>query len=87
LTAISPHLTPLRAFVLPETVTLKVAVSLEDDATLSTDGYIDAHLEDGDELIIQKSPHTCRFLRVHPKSHFYHTLVSKLVRGATIPSL
>ncbi len=87
LTPISPHLTPLRALVLPEGAIVRVTLSLEENASLSTDGSIDTPLEDRDELITHKSPHTCRFLRLHPKSHFNQTLVPKLVRGVTASSV
>ncbi len=54
------------------------------DAVLSVDGYIERQLQPGDRVEVEQSPLKARFLRAHPKNHFYATLTRRLgfsIRG------
>ncbi len=80
-TPISPHLTPLKGMVLPGEAQVKIQVLTEDRAALSTDGRMEGELKDKDTLTVAASPHTCHFVRMHPKGYFYKNLAHRLAEG------
>jgi NAD+ kinase len=80
LNAISPHPTFANALVLPYTAVVELRVNTSHKAMLSIDGQINLDLEDGDSVKVRLSPHVARFLRAHPPTYFYSTLMNRLVQ-------
>jgi len=78
LTPIAPHLTPARAFVLSEQVTITLDVAMEYDAVLTIDGQVDLALANRDLVTITASKHAAKFVRLQPRDYFYSTLVERL---------
>ena len=78
LAPVAPHLSLAFPLVLPQAsvVTLRLETYLT--ATLSVDGHINLPLADGATVTVKRSPHTARFLRVHPDGSFYSSLEEKL---------
>lgn len=81
-TPISPHLAPLKGMVLPEDAQVRIRLLTKDRAALSTDGRMEGDLEDEDTVMVAASPHTCHFVRVHPRGYFYRDLARRLGEGA-----
>ncbi len=75
---ISAHLSIGYALVLPSTSTIELEVHTDYQAILSIDGQVDISLQDGDNVKIKRSPHSVRFLRVHPPGFFFGTLEQRL---------
>ena len=75
---VAPHLSLAYPLVLPP----KAAVTLRLDtyirATMSVDGHINLPLEDGVTIMVERSPHVVRFLRLRPREYFYSSLEEKL---------
>ncbi len=78
LVPVAPHLSTGYPLVLPETAELKLKLNTYHAATLSVDGHINLSLSDGDSVIVRRSPHVARFLRIRPGESFYSTLEDKL---------
>ncbi len=78
LVPVAPHLSSAYPLVLPETAELKLQLNTYHAATLSVDGHINLPLSDGDTVVIRRSPHVARFLRIRPGVSFYSTLEEKL---------
>jgi NAD+ kinase len=79
LVPVAPHLSMERPVVLSQGVTVRIAVSGGRPAVLTVDGEVQAELQDGDEVLVEASPHVARFTRVQEKTYFYKTLVERLV--------
>jgi len=78
LVPVAPHLSSAYTLVLPETAELKLQLNTYHAATLSVDGHINLSLSNGDTVIIRRSPHVARFLRIRPGESFYSSLEDKL---------
>ncbi len=78
LVPVAPHLSMERPIVLAEGVTVRISVGGGRPAVLTVDGEVYAELSDGDEVIVEASPHVARFVRVQEKTYFYKTLVARL---------
>jgi NAD+ kinase len=75
---IAPHLSFNRAIVLAEGAKVRFQVQTDHRAVLTVDGQFHVELNDGDFVVVEASPHTCRFVRLGPPSAFYRTLMEKL---------
>ena len=78
LNPISPHLGLQQALVLSSDTTIELEIRTDHEAMLSIDGQIDIPLQDNDRVRVMRSPYTTRLLRIHPTSHFYDSLESRL---------
>jgi NAD+ kinase len=78
---VAPHLGLTAGLVLPPTATTNLTLLSSEQAILSIDGYVDLPLASGESVRIKASSHKARFLRIHPPSHFYHTLTQRLDFG------
>ena len=78
---ISCHLGLSHALVLPPQSIVDLKVARRDRVVLSIDGQVEVPLSEGQNVRVQLSPHTVRFLRIHEPAHFYGLLWQKL-RGA-----
>lgn len=70
LVPILSHLTPGYALVLPETAEVQLTVHTDSDAVITVDGYVNSLLADGATILLKRSPHTTRFLRIHPNTYW-----------------
>lgn len=75
---IAPHLCIDRAIVLSHGATLKILVRTEHQAIISADGQMEVSVQDGDQVIVQKSDHVTRFVRVQEPTYFYRNLNSRM---------
>jgi NAD+ kinase len=75
---VAPHLSPAYPLVLPETADFVLRVNTYLPATLSVDGHVNLPLSDGDRIVVRRSPHVARFLRIRPRESFYGSLEAKL---------
>ena len=86
LVPVAPHLSMERPLVLAEGVTVHIVVASGRPAVLTVDGEVQAELENGDEVVVEASPHVVRFARVRERTYFYKTLVARLVPRNQIPN-
>ncbi|MBI4301230.1 MAG: NAD(+)/NADH kinase [Chloroflexi bacterium] len=75
---VAAHLCANTAIALPPTAVVGLTVEADHPAILSIDGQEDLPLSDGDQIIVKRSVHVTRFLRLKPLYHFYSTLLEKL---------
>lgn len=75
---VASHLGLPTALVLPSTADIRLTVLDDGQSMVSVDGHMDLALSPGDCVRVRRSPHVARFLRGHPPSHFYETLLAKL---------
>lgn len=75
---IAPHLSFSRAIVLAEGAKVRFQVRTDHRAVLTVDGQFHVEVDDGDHVVVEASPHTCRFVRLGPPSYFYRTLMERL---------
>ena len=80
LNPLSPHLAFANALVLPSTAVIELRVHTTHGAMVSVDGQVNVDLENGDSVRVRLSPNVARFLRAQPASHFYGTLMNRLVQ-------
>jgi len=78
---ISCHLGLSHALILPPQSIIDLKVARRDRVVLSIDGQVEVPLSEGQNVRVQLSGHTVRFLRIHQPAHFYGLLWQKL-RGA-----
>jgi NAD+ kinase len=78
LVPITPHLSSSYKLVLPSETVVQLRVLAVHQATLSIDGHINLPLAGGAIITVKHSPHTIRFLRIHPQDAFYRSLEEKL---------
>ena len=78
---ISCHLGLSHALILPPQSIIDLKVARRDRVVLSIDGQVEVPLSEGQNVRVQLSHHTVRFLRIHQPAHFYGLLWQKL-RGA-----
>ena len=78
LVPIAPHLSSAYPLVLPETAELTLHLNTYHAAALSVDGHINLSLSNDDAVVIKRSPHVVKFLRIRPRESFYSSLEDKL---------
>ncbi len=78
LVPIAPHLSSAYPLVLPETAELTLHLNTYHAATLSVDGHINLSLSNEEAIVIKRSPHVVKFLRIRPRESFYSSLEDKL---------
>lgn len=77
-TPIVPHPTPHPSLVVDADAQVDVIVKTHHDAVLAIDGQIIRPLDSGDRVSCSRSEHQAYFVRLHPPSNFYATLLEKL---------
>jgi NAD+ kinase len=82
---VAPHLSMSRAVVLPGSTELALEVVGGREASLTVDGQVGRALVNGDRVLVSKSPHRARFIRLSPASLFYRTLLRRLRRPDQAP--
>ncbi|MBI4300971.1 MAG: NAD(+)/NADH kinase, partial [Chloroflexi bacterium] len=75
---VAPHMGLPNSLVLPPEVSVSLVVGTDNEAIMSVDGQLDLRLANGDTVLVKRSPHVARFLRIRPRTYFYATLVAKL---------
>jgi NAD+ kinase len=78
LVPICPHLSLDRTIVLAEGATVTVCVESSGDAAVVVDGTAKASLQAGDRVVLAKSPHVSRFVRLYDRRQVYETLMERL---------
>jgi NAD+ kinase len=78
LVPICPHLSLDRTIVLAEGATVTVCVESVGDAAAVVDGVPEALLQVGDRVVLSKSPHVSRFVRLYDRRQVYETLMERL---------
>lgn len=74
LVAVAPHLSLDRAIVLAEGSSVNITIETDHQAVLSVDGQSPIHLENGDQVNVRASSHTCNFVRFQDPAYFYRNL-------------
>lgn len=64
--------------ILPGSSVIELRASGGHQPMLSVDGSLDMSLDAGEKVTVRRSPHVARFMRAHPASTFYSTLVRRL---------
>lgn len=85
LVPIASHLSMTSALVLPGMAQVRLEAASDCAATLTIDGQINRPLERGDSVLVARSTHKARFIRLSPPSHFYRSLLHKLRRPDQAP--
>jgi NAD kinase len=67
-----------RAIVLSQGAVVKILVHTDHQAILTVDGQFEYELQDGDQVTVQASRHTSRFVRLQDQTYFYRTLMERL---------
>jgi len=75
---ISSHLTLAAGLVLPPDTVVQLRVQTDNQAMMSVDGQVDIPLNNGEGVLVKRSPHTVRFWRRQPLSYFYSSLIQRL---------
>jgi NAD+ kinase len=75
---ISAHLTLNYPVVLPSTAVVELGVRTDHEAMISLDGQVGMPLRDGDRVVVKRSPHAARFVRLNPPGFFYSALERRL---------
>jgi NAD+ kinase len=78
LVPICPHLSLDRTIVLAEGATVTVRVELVSEGSIVVDGSIETQLQQDDRIIVTKSPHVTRFVRMYDRRQVYETLMERL---------
>ncbi|MBS1251327.1 MAG: NAD kinase [Anaerolineales bacterium] len=78
ITPIVPHPTPYPSLVVDANSQIDVRVKTHHDAVLAIDGQINRPLRRNDRVSCSRSKHVASFVRLHPPSNFYATLMEKL---------
>lgn len=80
LTPVAPHLSSIDTLVISSDARVTLKTSSREGAVLTSDGQLDIPLVSEDVVQICASRHTLALARVHPRNHFYETLVGRLIR-------
>ncbi|MPZ48163.1 MAG: hypothetical protein GEU75_02430 [Dehalococcoidia bacterium] len=75
---VAPHLAAQHAVVLPGDETVHITLEPGQQAVLSVDGEADLQLEEGDSVVVGRSEHKARFLRLQPGTDFYKRMAAQL---------
>lgn len=78
ITPIVPHPVPYPSLVVNADSRVEVSVMTHHNAMLAVDGQILRPLQSGDRIACSRSEHVASFVRLHPPSNFYATLLEKL---------
>lgn len=66
--------------VLHEDAVVTLQLRSRHHANLAIDGRENLSLQEGDEVVVRRSPRVCTFVRLRPSSQFYSQLVARLRR-------
>ncbi|MCS6882010.1 MAG: NAD(+)/NADH kinase [Oscillochloridaceae bacterium] len=80
LVGIAPHLSRVPSMVLHEDAVVTLQLRSRHHANLAVDGRENLALQEGDEVVVRRSPRVCTFVRLRPSSQFYSQLVARLRR-------
>lgn len=80
LVGIAPHLSRVPSMVLHEDAVVTLQLRSRHHANLAIDGRENLSLQEGDEVVVRRSPRVCTFVRLRPSSQFYSHLVARLRR-------
>ncbi len=80
LVPIAPHLTQLRALVVPGEARIEIVVHTVQPAILTVDGHLDLPVADGERVCIELAAETTRFARLGTEADFYRLLEARLTR-------
>ncbi len=75
---VAPHLSLARCVVVPGSSEIELEMDSTEDGAISIDGQVNRSVGVGTRVIIRRSPHYARFLRLSPPEQFYSTLARKL---------
>jgi NAD+ kinase len=75
---ISCHLGLSQALVLPAQSAVDLKIARDEKVVLSIDGQVELRLSDGQDVRVQVSPYTARFLKIRGPAYFYGSLWQKL---------
>jgi NAD+ kinase len=78
LVPICPHLSLDRTIVLAEGATVQAHVELVSEGALIVDGVTETQLRPDDRVVLSKSPHVTRFVRLYDRRQVYETLIERL---------
>ena len=78
LVPICPHLSLERTIVLAEGATVTAAVESASQGAVIVDGVTTVQLQQGDRVVLAKSPHKTRFVRLYDRRQVYETLMERL---------
>jgi NAD+ kinase len=75
---VAPHLSFQQALVLHEKAVIMVRLETGHEAMVTADGQNAITLQGGDEVMITRNLHDCRFIRLESPGYFYRRLMEKL---------
>lgn len=76
--SVAAHLSRIPAIVVPGSSRIGLRMETDHEAVLSLDGQLDVPIASGTEVIVERSQHRARFLRLRPPSYFYTSLQARL---------
>jgi NAD+ kinase len=80
LVPVAPHLTQVKALVLPDDAQIELVVHTIEPAVLTIDGHLDHPVGDGERVRFQRADRSVRFARVGSSADFYRLLEARLSR-------
>ncbi len=75
---VAPHTGLRTGLLLPGESVIELSAGSEHQAILSVDGSLDMPLSPHDKVVVRRSQHVARFLRMHPSAGFYASLAQRL---------
>ena len=75
---VAPHLSVDRAIIVSEGSKVTMTVFTRHEAVLSVDGQAPEAVLDGDEVDVEASSHTARFIRFQDPGYFYRSLTNHM---------
>jgi NAD+ kinase len=78
---IAPHLSLDRGVILPETSQVAIKVITSHQAVLSADGQNPVKLRNGDQIQVEVSQHSARFVRFNSGGHFYQKITNHMEKN------
>jgi NAD+ kinase len=79
---IAPHRSLAHAIILSEGTCITLTVQSSHQAVLSVDGQTPSELENDDEVKVNLSEHTARFIRLHEPGFFYRNLINSMNKNS-----
>ncbi len=76
---VAPHLSVDRAIVLDHGTVVDMIVRTDHHAIMSADGQTEIELQSGDQIRVQASKQTAKFIRMQDRSYFYRNITARLV--------
>jgi NAD+ kinase len=80
---VAPHLSVDRAIILSEGARVSITVHTSHEAVLSADGMAPESVAEGDQVNVEASAHTARFIRFHGPGYFYRNLTNYMEQNPT----